>query len=76
MNVKDSATSMMGTVAKPSSPSVKLTAFEDPIITNKPNGIKNIPRSKIRFLKKIIRRICKGYIDKSIAIKIYFLPPF
>ena len=51
MNVKDSATSMIGTVAKPSSPSVKLTAFEDPIITNKPNGIKNIPRSKIRFLK-------------------------
>ena len=42
----------MGTVAKPSNPSVKFTAFEEPIITNRPNGMKNIPRSKMRFLKK------------------------
>ena len=42
----------MGTVAKPSNPSVKLTAFEEPIITNRPKGIKNNPRSKIKFLKK------------------------
>ena len=42
----------MGTVAKPSNPSVKFTALEEPIITNRPNGMKNIPRSKIRFLKK------------------------
>ena len=50
--MKDNATNIIGTVAKPSNPSVKLTAFEDPIITNKPNGMKNIPRSKIKFLKK------------------------
>ena len=50
--MKDKATSIIGTVAKPSNPSVKLTALEDPIITNRPNGIKNIPRSKIKFLKK------------------------
>ena len=42
----------MGTVAKPSNPSVKFTAFDEPIITNKPNGIKNIPISNIKFLKK------------------------
>ena len=47
--MKDNATSITGTVAKPSSPSVKLTAFEDPIITNKPNGIKNIPKSIKKF---------------------------
>ena len=52
MNVKDNATNIIGTVARPSNPSVKLTALEDPIITNKPNGIKNIPKSKIKFLKK------------------------
>ena len=50
--MKDNATNIIGTVARPSRPSVKFTAFEDPIITNKPNGIKKIPRSKIRFLKK------------------------
>ena len=49
--MKESATNIIGTVAKPSNPSVKFTAFEDPIITNKPNGIKNNPRSKIKFLK-------------------------
>jgi hypothetical protein len=41
----------MGTVAKPSSPSVKLTALEEPIITKIAKGIKNIPKSKIKFLK-------------------------
>ena len=43
---------MTGTVAKPSSPSVKFTAFDAPMITNNPNGIKNKPRCKIKFLKK------------------------
>ena len=38
---EESATNIIGTVAKPSNPSVKFTALEDPIITNKPNGIKN-----------------------------------
>ena len=52
MKVKDKATNIIGTVAKPSNPSVKLTALEDPIFTNRPKGIKNIPRSKIKFLKK------------------------
>ena len=42
----------MGTVAKPSKPSVKFTAFDEPIITNKPKGIKSIPKSNIKFLKK------------------------
>ena len=43
---------MTGTVAKPSSPSVKFTAFDDPIIINTENGIKNHPRFTIKFLKK------------------------
>ena len=41
------------TVAKPSSPSVRLTAFEDPIITKTEKGIKNHPRFTIRFWKKM-----------------------
>ena len=43
---------MTGTVANPSNPSVKLTAFDAPIITNKANGIKNKPMCQIKFLKK------------------------
>ena len=35
MNAKQDATNIMGTVANPSKPSVKLTAFEDPTIINK-----------------------------------------
>ena len=35
MNAKQAATNITGTVANPSSPSVKLTALEDPTITNK-----------------------------------------
>ena len=52
INVKDKATNITGTVAKPSSPSVKFTAFDAPIITKSPNGIKNKPICQIRFLKK------------------------
>ena len=52
MSVNDKATNITGTVANPSSPSVRLTAFDDPIITNKPNGIKNKPICQIKFLKK------------------------
>ena len=40
-----------GTVARPSNPSVRLTALDDPIITNTANGIKNHPRLIIKFLK-------------------------
>ena len=43
MKVKDNATNITGTVAKPSNPSVKLTAFEEPMITKSPKGIKNKP---------------------------------
>ena len=51
MKVKDSATSITGTVAKPSKPSVKFTALDDPIITNNANGIKKRPICQIKFLK-------------------------
>ena len=52
IKVKESATNITGTVANPSKPSVKLTAFEAPIITNKPKGMKNNPICQIKFLKK------------------------
>jgi hypothetical protein len=45
------ATKITGTVANPSSPSVKLTAFDEPTITNTEKGIKNHPRLIIKFLK-------------------------
>ena len=40
---------MTGTVANPSNPSVKLTAFDAPIITNKANGIKIKPCAKLNL---------------------------
>ena len=43
---------MTGTVAKPSSPSVKFTALEEPTIINIPKGIKNHPKLITKFLKK------------------------
>ena len=52
IRVNDNATSMTGTVAKPSKPSVKFTAFDEPIITNKANGINIRPIFQIKFLKK------------------------
>ena len=52
MNAKHAATKITGTVAKPSSPSVRLTAFEEPTITKAAKGIKNQPKLIIRFLKK------------------------
>ena len=39
-------------MAKPSNPSVKLTALEDPTIINAAKGIKNQPRFINKFLKK------------------------
>ena len=51
MKAKQAATNITGTVAKPSSPSVRLTALDEPIITNIANGTKNHPRFTIKFLK-------------------------
>ena len=51
------ATNITGTVAKPSSPSVKLTALDAPIITNSPNGMKKNPFAKLRFLKRKVKII-------------------
>ena len=42
---------MTGTVAKPSKPSVKLTALEDPTITKTEKGMKNHPKLIAKFLK-------------------------
>ena len=44
-----SATNITGTVANPSKPSVKFTAFDAPMITNNPKGIKNKPILKLNF---------------------------
>ena len=52
INAKHAATNITGTVAKPSKPSVKLTALEDPTIIKTENGIKNHPRLIIKSLKK------------------------
>ena len=41
IRVNERATNITGTVANPSNPSVKFTAFDAPIITNKPKKIKN-----------------------------------
>ena len=41
-----------GKIAKPSNPSVKLTAFELPTIINIEINMKKIPKSKATFLKK------------------------
>ena len=51
INVNERATNITGTVANPSKPSVKFTAFDEPIITNKAKGIKNNPMCQIKFLK-------------------------
>ena len=52
MKVNERATNITGTVARPSRPSVRFTALDDPIITKSANGIKNNPICKIKFLKK------------------------
>ena len=51
INAKHDATSITGTVAKPSKPSVKFTAFDDPTNTKIQNGIKNQPKLITKFLK-------------------------
>ena len=50
--VKEIATNITGTVANPSRPSVKLTAFEEPTNIKRKNGIKNKPKCNVTFLKK------------------------
>ena len=50
--MKDNATNITGTVAKPSRPSVKLTALEEPTMMKTAKGIKNNPKCNIKFLKK------------------------
>ena len=52
MKAKQPATNITGTVAKPSKPSVKFTALDDPTITKIEKGIKNQPKFIIKFLKK------------------------
>ena len=42
----------MGTIASPSRPSVRLTAFADPRITNITNGIENKPKFRNISLRK------------------------
>ena len=46
------ATIITGTIANPSRPSVKLTAFDEPTIINTENGTKNQPRLITKSLKK------------------------
>ena len=65
MNAKHPATNMTGTVASPSSPSVRLTAFEDPTIMNTENGIKNQPKFMIKFFKNGKYKIISFYAKKA-----------
>ena len=51
MKAKQTATKITGTVAKPSRPSVKFTALDEPTITKTAKGIKNHPKFKTKFLK-------------------------
>ena len=43
---------MMGPTARPSRPSVRLTALELPTMTSTANGMYRRPRSGMKFLKK------------------------
>ena len=47
--MKVRVTKIRGTVAKPSKPSVKFTALEDPIITMAAKGNRNIRYQKLNF---------------------------
>ena len=66
--MKDKATNITGTVAKPSKPSVKFTALDDPTITKSAKGINNVPIYKTAFLKKgkykLFRCSWLEYLDK------------
>ena len=74
INVNERATSITGTVAKPSRPSVRFTAFEEPTIIKRANGIKNIPKWRTKFLKKgkyrfLTWSLFPNFNNKIIAIK-------
>ena len=60
-------------MANPSSPSVKFTALDDPIITNTEKGIKNHPRLIIKFLKKNKEKILASFRDKQFIENIVLL---
>ena len=64
MNAKHPATNTTGTVAKPSRPSVKFTAFDDPTIINMLKGIKNQPKLTIKFLKNGKYKFCKSWLSE------------
>ena len=67
MKAKDIATIITGTIAKPSSPSVRFTAFEEPTITKEPNKInENILISKIQSL---LKRSIKDISAESSAVR-------
>ena len=51
ISAKQLAAIITGTMASPSSPSVRLTALEAPTITSIPNGMKKNPRSTSRFFR-------------------------
>ena len=51
MKAKQTATNITGTVAKPSNPSVRLTALDAPMMTNTEKGKKNHPKFMTKFLK-------------------------
>ena len=70
MKVNERATNITGTVARPSRPSVRFTALDDPIITKSANGIKNNPICKIKFLKKGKYKLYKYWWSEN-WIKIY-----
>ena len=71
MKAKQEATRITGTVAKPSKPSVKLTALEDPTIIKTENGIKNHPKFINKFLKngkyKFLKSECSA---KLVSIRV------
>jgi hypothetical protein len=52
MTPKAPAAIITGTIASPSSPSVRLTAFPAPTMTKAPNRTKKSPRSSRKSLKK------------------------
>ena len=60
---------MTGTVAKPSKPSVRFTALEDPTITKTAKGIKNQLKFITKFLKngkyRLVRSLLSEYLDKN-----------
>ena len=51
MTPKEAAAIMIGTMARPSSPSVRLTALPAPTMTKQANGMKNQPRLISKSLK-------------------------